>query len=358
MDFGFMATGIGSLPYTEPELAVGLIFKYMPNIPHWPQLPRRGTPEHFVHQYLNPLLRLGILEEDTQERVSFTYQSQGWENRLVEFYNLWLSVEGGSLEALELFALPEAAAPGFYRLREEVEGGAENATISYLKGQIAGPLSMALNLKDNQGKPAYYSRELRDLVVKATALQALWQATSMAKWGFPVMIFVDDPAIGAYGSANYISISRADVLDDLKTISNLLRQTGTLVGLHSCASIDWTLPIEANFSILAVDAYHFFIPFSAYAAALKAFVEQGGIIAWGIVPTSEEAYAETSDTLVRKLKDEIQILVQLGISQSPLERQSLITPSCGTGALPVPLAQHVYSLTADVSRRLQMALAC
>ena len=50
------ATGIGSLPYTNPLVALNLIREHLPDIPHWPQLPQRGIREHFCHQFLQPLV--------------------------------------------------------------------------------------------------------------------------------------------------------------------------------------------------------------------------------------------------------------------------------------------------------------
>jgi hypothetical protein len=41
-----------------------------------------------------------------------------------------------------------------------------------VKGQIAGPLTVALELKDQQGYPAYYQGDLRDIIVRRLALNA------------------------------------------------------------------------------------------------------------------------------------------------------------------------------------------
>ncbi len=56
-----LATGIGSLPYLDSEEAMALIFSELPDIPHWPQLPQQGKQEHFVHQFLQPLVDCGML---------------------------------------------------------------------------------------------------------------------------------------------------------------------------------------------------------------------------------------------------------------------------------------------------------
>ena len=58
---GGLATGIGSLPFLEPGEALELIWQYLPDIPHWPQLPQRGSSEGFVNQFLNPLVEAGLL---------------------------------------------------------------------------------------------------------------------------------------------------------------------------------------------------------------------------------------------------------------------------------------------------------
>ncbi len=46
-------------------------------------------------------------------------------------------------------------APGFYRFLErlkEIKDG-----VKYIKGQITGPFSMGLGLKDENGKPVIYN---------------------------------------------------------------------------------------------------------------------------------------------------------------------------------------------------------
>ena len=50
-EFACMATGIGSLPLTDPDAAVALALRYLPEAPIWPQLPKRGFQEHMGGQY-------------------------------------------------------------------------------------------------------------------------------------------------------------------------------------------------------------------------------------------------------------------------------------------------------------------
>ena len=46
-----LTTGIGSLPHREAVPALDLIFKYCPQLPFWPQLPKRDIREGMVAQF-------------------------------------------------------------------------------------------------------------------------------------------------------------------------------------------------------------------------------------------------------------------------------------------------------------------
>jgi hypothetical protein len=64
-----LATGIGSLPFVDPEEALDLISGELPDMPHWPQLPQRGEREHFVYQFLQPLVDCGILTAELSRKL-------------------------------------------------------------------------------------------------------------------------------------------------------------------------------------------------------------------------------------------------------------------------------------------------
>ena len=46
-----LATGVGSMPQKNAAEALDLIFKYLPNIPFWPQLPKRNIREGMTAQF-------------------------------------------------------------------------------------------------------------------------------------------------------------------------------------------------------------------------------------------------------------------------------------------------------------------
>ena len=51
----FSATAIGILPHTDANVALESMFKSFPEIPCWPQLPRRSINEDMCIQYTEGL---------------------------------------------------------------------------------------------------------------------------------------------------------------------------------------------------------------------------------------------------------------------------------------------------------------
>ncbi|SHF25024.1 hypothetical protein SAMN02745218_01792 [Desulfofundulus australicus DSM 11792] len=347
---GGLATGIGSLPFTDPGQALPLIKENMPEIPHWPQLPRRGKVEGFVYQFLQPLVHFNLLVME-EERAVFDDENPSWPERLADFYTAYLAVEEGDLAALEYFALPRQAAAGFYAFLEEM--ATDTGEALYLKGHLAGPLTIAFQLKNRRGRLAYYEEQLRDLVVKTLAAHACWQARALAALNRTPIIFVDEPAVSVYGQSSYITVTREMIKSDLNTIFQFIHRAGGLAGVHSCDAIDWSILCECDLDIINLDAYNFGSSLKIYARELRGFLENGGVIAWGIVPTSEKAFEEDDASLLELWQTLVRELAGRGIPLELLHRQSLITPACGTGLLEPELAGHIYRLTRRVSERVR-----
>lgn len=346
-----LATGIGSMPFREAAEALALIKECLPEIPCWPQLPLRGRQEHFVNQFLKPLVKTGLLT-DNGERIFFDTALPGWSDRLTEFYSLYLACEEGESAALEEFSFPEGAAEGFYALLAELAGGTGSAAL--LKGQVVGPLTVAFQLKDERGRFAYYNEQLRDLIVKTLSLHAAWQAGKLGNFGLPVLIFIDDPALSVYGQSSYITVTREMIKEDLNAVAGAVRRAGALAGVHCCDAVDWSIPFESGLDVVSFDAYNYFSSIIPFTSSLKMFFERGGALAWGIVPTlNEKARDEDADSLLKILKGEWAELESRGIPGEMLFQRCLITPACGTGLLDRDLSDRVYSLTAAVSKKLR-----
>ena len=68
--------------------------------------------------------------------------------------------------------------------------------------------------------------------------------------------------------------------------------------------------------------------FSKYAGSIEKFLDNGGVIVWGIVPTNFEPFeAENHDSLIRQLENIWSILDKQGIDRDFLLSKSLISPA-------------------------------
>ncbi|MEW5785807.1 MAG: methionine synthase [Bacillota bacterium] len=341
-----LATGIGSLPYTATAEALGVVFTYCKAIPHWPQLPRRNTAEGFAAQYLAPLFQRQIVSLGSNGASYFCRESRGWDDRVLQFYELLLAVEADGT-GLEEFAFPPASAAGFYAFLENWERFPAEALC--LKGQLSGPVTVGFQVKDNEGKPSFYNPSLREILVKTLAAQARWQAGRLAAAGLPALVFIDDPGLYCFGSSSAVGLGRETIQEALAEVIAGIRAGGGLVGAHCCAGTDWSLLFELPLDLVSFDAYEYFPSMQVYASALDRFLKRGGALAWGIVPTSEKAAQEDAASLTRLLDQKIETLVSQGVNQTRVRRQKIITPACGTATLSPDLAERIYRLTAALA---------
>lgn len=344
-----MATGIGSLPFTDMEKALELIGKYMPEIPHWPQLPRRGKEEHFIHQFLQPLVDCGMLLQ-LGDSWRFDTSKDNCAECMTGFYTMCLPAEENDPVCMQSFLPPHNSAPGFYAFIDGFQAGRFEKAV-YVKGQIAGPLSVGLEIKDQDGRPAYYQDDLRDMVVRTLAMNAKSQAAAMASLNLTPIIFVDDPSVRAFGSRMHLALNRETIIEDLNTIFSAIQQEGAIAGVHSCEAVDWSLLMETKVQILSLDAYRFGNSLKTHVHSLHRFIERGGVVAWGIVPTLDDPFAESVDSLQKRLENLWDTLFYSGPDKALIAGQSMITPACGTGLLTEDQARCIYRLTADLVRR-------
>lgn len=337
-------TGIGSMPFRDVETALNLIFKFMPAGPHWPQLPQLNAQEGFIQQYLQPLLCMEMLYLDKNKVLRFKDGEEDWLDKVTKFYQLYLDTEDGQNEtgSLSHFAFPEETARGFYGF---VNKNLSSVKPFFVKGQVSGPVSVGLQVMAADGVPAFYRDDLRDILVKTLALSALWQAKVLQGQKVPVLIFIDEPGLYAYGQSTTVALSRTAITAALQEIIALLKKSGVLVGVHCCTGIDWSILFELPLDVVSFDAFHYFDSLLVYTSFLKDFLGRGRILGWGLVPTSPEIDKHDAASLYRLWQEQVSILTRKGIPGELLKKNFLLTPSCGAGTLEDNQASLVYETT-------------
>ncbi|MBP1760220.1 MAG: hypothetical protein H6Q63_1137 [Firmicutes bacterium] len=349
----FLATGVGSVPLLSGEEALDLIWKSVPFAPHWPQLPNLGAESSFIGQYLNVLIETGIIGDVNNPK--FQMEAVDWAERMTQFYSLYLDAIEGNEQALDHFGFGPLGGEGFEAFCHNLERlGTQDAVL--LKGQLSGALTLGLQITDKNRRSSYYDDNLRDMLVKALALHAEWQTKQLRKFGLPVLMTLDDPALYGFGASTHVTLKREQLLEELNIVFEGIIRQGGIPGAHVCAGMDWTLLFDSKVQVVNFDAYDYFQSMMALAEPLKEFLRRGGILSWGIVPTNPIAWEESAQNLIIRLENNIQELVKRGVDESLLRQQSMLTPSCGTGTLQKELSEHIYKLLSEMGYAMRGSL--
>jgi methionine synthase II (cobalamin-independent) len=295
----------------------------------------------------------GLVEDG--DRISFDTDASDFTEQLTVFFARYLAAtEQGDPVALQAFAISSEYGAGF---KEFVARLPEQKTNQIaLKGQVTGPFTLGTNLFDQERRCSYYDDQLRDIIVKTAALKAVWQITQLGVFDKRVIILIDEPALLGFGSQAFLSVSREDIIRDLNEVASSIHMHGGLAGIHCEANTDWSILMEADLDILVFDAYDHMQSITLYPKELRSFLDRGGSLGWGIVPTLDRdaASSETVPSLLTRFDEGIECLVSLGIERELLLKKALITPSCGAGGvLTEPLAERVLYLLRQLSLDLR-----
>jgi hypothetical protein len=289
------------------------------------------------------------------DHIYFNTKSKDFTDQLTEFFTHYLAAtEDGDPAALNHFAISAQYAAGFTQFIARLQ---EQSILRVaLKGQVAGPFTLGTNLLDQDDRCAYYDEQLRDMIVKTVALKAMWQIDRLRSFAQQIIILIDEPSLLNFGSQMFLTVSREDIIGDLNEVAAVIHTQGGLAGIHCEANTDWSLLMESDLDILVFDAYEHMQAITLYPIELSRFLERGGCMGWGIVPTldREAAATETVPSLLLRFEKGIDQLVSKGFDRELLLRRALITPSCGAGGvLTEPLAERVLDLLCQLSTMLR-----
>jgi len=326
----FNTTGIGSLPHRDPEEACKIVLNSV-DIPFWPQLPHRSFLELMIPQYSEGFPFIKIEGENI-------HIEQADEEAVSAFYEAIASKAG--------FPISQKYAAGLYAFVDILKQ--QNQRYAVIKGHITGPLTFTLSLTDNKKRPIYFDEELRELSLELLKGKVKWQIDMLKPYADKVLIFIDEPILSAIGTSTYIGVSNDEALRLLREIVKEVKTLDGIAGIHCCGKADWPLVLSSGIDVFNFDSYFFWDTLSIYPEEVKAFIDNSGVIAWGVVPTSETIRKVNLQGLKEQLERGLTSLEKIGVPEYKLRQQVLITPSCGTGSLSYEDALRVFSLLKDL----------
>lgn len=315
---GGTATGVGSLPHRDAEAAAAFSLRYTPELPAIPSLPRRSPAEGMIAQAV-----VGIRGVGLGPYGSFTVDLDRIDPLAPVATDIGHDAFGGFRAFLALAA--GRTAP--------------------VKWQLTGPVTLGLALM-RAGVPASTAFDVAVRAVRSR-VQALHAEVASALPAAPQVVVVDEPSIGEMMSPSFPL--PPDVTIDIISGALAAVENYALAGVHCCADADWASVLASGPSVLSLPMSPSLADVAGY---LSGFLERGGIIAWGVIPT-DGPLSRSCDRPWRKLSALWCQLVQRGCDAARLRQQSLITPLCGLGMHAEQVAAGVFEQVGIVAYRVR-----
>ncbi len=314
---GGIATAIGSLPHPDAPLAAALMFRTMPDLPAAPSLPCRSPLEGMLAQWLRALPEIDVT---CAGEVHLIDVQDCHDPLRIEFDSL---AHGGLLGFLDL-------------------ASAQPRVPKAVKLQLSGPLTFALALIDlGMGVDQAFARSMQCASEWSTALVALVRQRLPET---EVVLFFDEPGLTHWTHDDPI----IDVESASDILSGALAAPECVVGVHVCGAGALDVALAAGPDIVGIDVHQRWLN---HAVGLARFLDGGGFIAWGAVPT-DRPIGELATPLWKSLVGLWCELTQRGCDPALLRQQAMVTPACGLALHGASQAERALRLTRELADRV------
>ncbi len=318
------ATGIGSLPGTDPLVACTEVLDSLPDLPHLPELPARGIGADVVGRTAALLVDLPV------ETVA-----SGWQVASRPGADLR---RAASLLEEDLAAL-EVAAHGW---------------TGPLKVQVLGPISLAAALGQARGESAVSDSglvgDLAASLAEGAAGHLAAVRTRVPAAG--VVLQVDEPSLPAALSGAIPTRSgwgRVAPVDDQLARSAL----GQVLAAHPDRAARLVHCCDEHFPVgLVVAAGAGAVAFDVERIGegewepLAEAVDAGAALVVGAVPTTGSLTSVQAAGRVRALWS------RLGFGPDVMRERTVVSPACGLARSSLEQARRIYRTTREAAARL------
>lgn len=310
-----LSTAIGSMPHTDAAAAAALVLRTIPELPATPELPARDARYSGVAKWLQALPEVAITADGS-----------------------WTADPDGDLDAAPDCTL----GAGHDGLSAFLDAAARQPRPpKRVKAQMAGPLTLACALID-VGVPDEIAVERAGFAASAWA-RALEQRFESALPDSQLVLFFDEPALSRWNDAPPIDHDRAS-----DALSSAFAAVSCRTGVHVAADADPRVALAAGPDVLGVAVSGRLLD---DAAGLARFLDGGGFVAWGAVPTGRPI-GESEAPLWKALVDLWCELTRRGCDGVRLRNQAIITPSGGLAGHGVTQAELALRLSRLLAERV------
>jgi hypothetical protein len=214
-----------------------------------------------------------------------------------------------------------------------------------VKWQFVGPVTLGVALQRAGLRSTQAFTIAADAVRHHVAQIAT--AVSAALPNSPQLMLLDEPWLADLMSSDFPIPPDAAV--DLISTGMAAVGPKVAVGVHCCAPCDVATLLESGPQVISIALAPSLVEYAGY---LGRFISNGGVIAWGVLPTAGPITAR-ADRHWRELADVWCSLVERGVDAVMLRRQSLITPVCGLAGHQVSTARRIARLSSEIGQKVK-----
>jgi len=297
---------MGIMPHRDIDRALQLTLSL--DIPFWPQLPHVSYYEDMYAQFSQHFP--GIIVDEENSRLNF--ETSRFEKEL-EDYSL-------KMEDTEAFTLSEKYSVVYHRFLEE-----KLSEYSAIRGQLIGPVSFGFKVVDENKRPIIYNDNVKTILFDFIMRKINVQYRELREKNENAFVWLDEPGLSWVfsGLSGYSDVQAA------KDYRSFLTGLESIRALHLCANVNLSYLLEIGVDLLSFDAYQMQLMPKGYAASVSRFINNGGIICWGIVPTdSDNLNLHTPQSLTDLLIEYWQVISDnTGLSLKTIAGQALLAPA-------------------------------
>jgi hypothetical protein len=328
-----LTTAMAVMPHKDAGRALETALSL--DIPFWPQLPLLNYYEDMYVQASEHFPGIILDMENRSLRFSVDRFALEIEEALARF------------DDPEHFDISETYSVVYHRfLRMDFSSRAA------IRGQLEGPISFGLNVLDQDKRPILFDDTVRPFMLEFMARRVNVQLNRLKKLNPNAFMFIDEPGLQFVfsGMSGYGDVAARRDLEIFFSLTEKPR------GVHLCGNPDWDLLLGLDLDVLSLDIYSNGEVFSSYAGSILKFLDRGGVLVWGIVPTNFEPFGnEGLQSLEIRLQNIWENLGRKGVDREFLLARSLLSPA--TCCLINPdgeiTVEKAFSTIRDLSRRLR-----
>jgi hypothetical protein len=293
------------MPHKDVERALEVALSL--DVPFWPQLPQVNYYEDMYVQASEHFP--GILLDMEKRTLRFSM-----EKFIVEFEHTM-----AHFDQPEYFDISEQYSVVYHKFLKM-----DLSDRPAIRGQIEGPISFGFNVVDQNDRPILFNDTVRPFLLEFMAKRVNVQLQRLKKLNSNAFMFVDEPGLQFLFSA-LAGYSDLAARGDMENFFAMIERPR---GVHLCGNPDWDFLLGLDMDVLSLDVYSNGEVFTQYGPSIKKFLDRGGRLVWGIVPSNVEPFdKENLDTLEQRLQDIWTALDRKGIDREFLLSRSMLSPA-------------------------------